>query len=224
MVMQMENAEKSLYNKLNYIIDSELERETVDTELIMECCQAILSLKNEAEPLIGEAEHSAGVKRIKSQAMAKKPRGKAIKILLVAAIIAALLTCSVFAYTFVEYKIYDYDKFSNVLADIKFKKIDRELSVGYIPDGFELVEKLKYDFVSAVVYGNDDKVMITISKSSFREFTINTEFNKAHIITENGIDYIFYGSGVLWYYNDYAYNIVSGVSEEEMLKIALSIK
>lgn len=224
----MENTKKSLYTKLNSIIDAQLEQGSSDTELILACCDAVLRLKKEESYQLTKEERDANREAILQGAVKNKRRRKIGRILLVAAIIMALLIGSVFAYTVIEYKIYDYDTYSTVWSNIIVKKIDEPVVVSYVPEGFELVEEDFQKYTSSKVYEKGEKVL-TISKDSFNSVQINTEYGKARVFTIDGIDYVLFGEevhgkGVVWFSGHYSYSLTAPLSDEELLKIAQGVR
>ena len=58
---------------------------------------------------------------------------------------------------------------------------------------------------------------------------VNTEYVDGRIVSINDIDYLIYGEakhgrGILWSINDYTYSITGNLAEEEMIKIAVSVR
>lgn len=224
----MENIKNSIHFKLCELIDSELEKEEPDTELIGECVDGILRLLPERSYQLTAEQRENNILQILNVKSNRRVHSKFVKILLVAAIIAVLLIGSVFAYTIVEYKIHDYDTYSTVWTNIFIRRLDGTLTVGYVPDGFKVTDNIQLDFYSGFDYENDEGVTISISKSPEKEVDINTEYKKTSIITIDGIDYIFFGEethgkGVLWISDDYLYSIVGILEDDELLKIAQSV-
>lgn len=223
----MENTKKSLYAKLNSIIDTELEKESSDTDLILECCDAILRLKKEESYQLTKEVRDANIEAILHGNSTNKPNRRIIKVLLVAAIIIALLICSVFAYTIIEYKIHDYDTYSTVWANIMSKKIDEPVVVSYVPEGFELVDIDDKKYTSTKVYSNG-QVYLTVCKTNDNAIKINTEYEATQTISIDAIDYVFYGEkkhgkGVVWTSNNCMYLVSGAIEDHELLKIAQSV-
>ncbi|MDD6800017.1 MAG: DUF4367 domain-containing protein [Firmicutes bacterium] len=224
----MENIKNRIHLKLCQLIDSELEKENPDTELIGECVDGILGLMPERSYQLTADRRKNNILHIVNEKPGRRFRSKVARILLAAAIIAALLIGSVFAYTIVEYKIHDYDTYSTVWTNIFIRRLDGTLTVGYVPDGFKVTDNIQLDFYSGFDYENDEGVTISISKSAEKEVNINTEYKKTSIITIDGIDYIFFGEethgkGVIWISDDYLYSIVGILEDDELLKIAQSV-
>lgn len=227
---KMENTKRSLYIKLNSIIDAEIEKgiDLMDCDLIEECVDGILRLKDEKSYQITAQQREENIQRILSNIPQKKKLSKVAKILLAAAIIMILLIGSVFAYTIIEYNIHDYGTYSEVWANITSKKIDKPVEVGYVPDGYELVEEEFIDGISYRVYQKSDEYL-TIRKSTFKNIEINTEYGKSRIKTINNEEYLFHGgedghsTGVFWVKNNFSFSIVSYLDDDELLKIAQSV-
>lgn len=225
----MENIKKNIHIKLNGLIDSELEKENPDAELIGECVDGILRLMPESAYQLTAERRENNILRILNEKTDRRFRSKFVRILLVAAIIAALLLGSVFAYTIIEYKIHDYDTYSTVWANIIPKWIDEPIVVSYIPEGFELVDSFDSKAVSTVDYMNSEGVGISISKINDKKIEINTEYVKPKKIVISEIEYIVFGEeehgkGVVWFTDDYVFSISAPLSDEELLKIAQSVR
>lgn len=223
----MENTKKSLYAKLNSIIDTELEKESSDTDLILECCDAILRLKKEESYQLTKEARDANIEAILHGASTNKPNRKFIKVLLVAAIIIALLICSVFAYTIIEYKIHDYDTYSTVWANIMSKKLDEPVVVSYVPEGYELVDTYDSKHTSSKSYQKGDLFFI-VDKTTVNAIDVNSEYVATDAISIDGIEYVFYGEkdhgkGIIWLKNNNMYSLTGPLEDDELLKIAQNV-
>lgn len=223
----MKNINKSLYIKLNELVESELKKDKPDTELINECVDGMLRLMPESAYQITMKQREENIYRIFEMLPNRKANTRIIRALIAAAIIMILLIGTVFAYTVVEYKIHDYGTYSEVWANIIPRQIDKPVEAGYIPEGFELVEFNDNKYLSSKFYKNDNEFMV-VSKSNYKSIDINTEYVTSKTYSVSGIDYIFYGEnehgkGVVWFYNNYKYSIESNLSNEELLRIAQSI-
>ncbi|MGN1419598.1 MAG: DUF4367 domain-containing protein [Acutalibacteraceae bacterium] len=224
----MENIKKNIHIKLNRLIDSELEKENPDAELIGECVDGILRLMPESSYQLTAEQRKNNILRILNDKTDRRFRSKFGRILLVAAIIAALLLGSVFAYTIIEYEIHDYDTYSTVWANILTKWIDEPVTTDYIPEGYELIDSEQGKRTSSKTYYNGE-FYVTINKDSTKKVYINTEYGAAHTRIFNGIEYILYGEdihgrGVLWYDGGYCYSVISFIGEEEMFEIAKHVR
>ena len=224
----MDNIKDRIHLKLCELIDSELEKEEPDTELIGECVDGILRLMPERSYQLTVEQRKNNILHILNEKPGRRFRSKAVRILLAAAIIAALLIGSVFAYTIVEYKIHDYDTYSTVWSNIIIRKIDEPIVVSYVPEGFVLTEEDYQKHTSSKVYEKGGK-FLSISKDSYNSVQINTEYGKAKVFTIDGIDYIVFGEevhgkGVVWFSGHYSYSLTASLPDEELLKIAQGVR
>ena len=156
---------------------------------------------------------------------------RTIKIMLVAAILLALMMT---AFVFPSSRDSFMDNF-NIASRYQMTKHNKnsvpdEITVGYIPEGFELESKhiiskgVVYDYLSI----NDLSFIITKCSSSI-EIYFDTENLDTQNVTIDNINYT-YGtdalgnSNVLWTENDYMFRIDGNLPIEELLKIAETIE
>lgn len=221
---------RKLEEKLNKIIDDEIEKEDIDCLLVSESVDGLLRLEDYSKYVISFSEMDRRLNKIYSEAGPtgrSKRLSKTVKIILVAAVIAALVAAMALAYTGIRYRITDHKEYSYIWSDVKYKGSDDEFVVGYIPDGYELVSYQKNDFTVALEYNKIDD-SICISKISYLNTHYNSEYEVQKNIRIDGIEYIIYGEdkkgrGVIFLYNNCTYIIQSKLDEEEVLKIAQSI-
>ena len=224
----MELIEKNLVYKLNQLIDAELNKKTeeVDDVLVREAVNGILRIKKESDYQISFDTRQKSIRYILDSPIRGKHLSKAVKILLAAAIIVTLLVLSVFAYSFIEYKINNYDTFSIILFNAHGNKLDHPVEANYIPDGFNLSDSDDHNSVSMKEYVKLDGIGFSIIKDSDpHTYNFNTEYEANHSITINGIEYILYGDeehgdGVIFVKNGYVYSVSGQLPEDELLKIA----
>lgn len=224
----MKNINKSLYIKLNELVESELKKDKPDTELINECVDGMLRLMPESAYQITMKQREENIYRIFEMLPNRKANTRIIRALIAAAIITILLIGTVFAYTVVEYKIHDYGTYSEVWANIIPRQIDKPVEAGYIPEGFELIYEENNKECSSKEYEYKN-ISLVVKKSCDKFININTEYSFTNIISIDGIEYIFYGEeehgkGIVWYANNYSYAISSMLSNDELLKIAQSLR
>lgn len=156
---------------------------------------------------------------------------RAIKIMLVAAVLFALLLSAFVIPSSREFIIDKFDIASRYqLTTENNNSVTGEISVGYIPDGFKLnnkdtsVKHILYSYISNI--GQD----FTIQKySSSVEVDFDTENFDFENIISNNRSYTYYSSlsgnnGIMWNQNDYIYQIIGPFSKDELLKIAESVK
>ena len=152
---------------------------------------------------------------------------KAVRIILVAAILVALLLS---AFVFPSSRE---SALSNLNAFSKFKitednknSVNGEIKVGYIPEGFEKYDAEYYSKYIIYKYKSNSEEMFTIWKcTSSLEMNFDTEnFITEEIIVDNmKYTYCQGNEGVnnlLWTKNDYVYRIDGTLSKDEMVKIA----
>ena len=155
---------------------------------------------------------------------------RTIKIMLVAAILLALMMT---AFVFPSSREAFMDNF-NIASRYQMTKENKnsvpdKITVGYIPEGFELESKQTYS--KTIIYDySSNKSKFTITKfSSSVEIDFDTEYIKTETITIDNTEYTYsIGvsniSNILWIENDYVYQIKGNISKEEILKIAESIE
>ncbi|MGN0444153.1 MAG: DUF4367 domain-containing protein [Acutalibacteraceae bacterium] len=225
----MNEINKSLYTKLNLLIDAELDKDIseLNADLISECVDGILRLKTENSYQLTAAERERNIAAIVKAKPTVRHKTKLIKILIAVAVIMALIVGSVFAYTVIEYKIHDYDTYSTVWSNIIPKNIDKPIIAEYIPEGYELDATREDMCHSSKTYRKGDKY-ITISKGSSKAIDIDTENGETKIVTLDDTDYILFGPkeqkyGVVWFSSHYVYAVVAILPDDELLKIAQSV-
>lgn len=156
---------------------------------------------------------------------------RTIKIMLVAAILLALMMT---AFVFPSSRDSFMDNF-NIVSRYQMTKHNKnsvpdEITVGCIPEGFELESKYASSKISYYKYISFDNLMFTIYKSaSSGEIYLDTENLDTKNITINNTNYM-YGTdasgntNIIWIVNDYVFRIDGNLPIEELLKIAVTIK
>lgn len=156
---------------------------------------------------------------------------RAIKIMLVAAVLFALLLSAFVIPSSREFIIDNLGIYSTYqLTEDNGNSVSGEISVGYVPEGFELESEECYDKFSMCCYtmANSDSFTIYKTTSSMK-FEIDTEICEAENIVINSTTYTYYNSlsgnnSIMWNKNDYIYQIDGRLSKDEMLKIAEAVK
>ena len=155
---------------------------------------------------------------------------KTIRIMLVAAILLALMMT---AFVFPSSRDSFIDNF-NIASRYQMTKNNKnsvpdEITVGYIPEGFELISKESYSKSTMYHFISKSNLTFRIHKSSSAiEIDFNTEDIKTETIIFGNVEYT-YGlslsnvSYLIWQKNDYIYRINGEISKEEMLKIAKTV-
>ena len=150
-----------------------------------------------------------------------------VRVLIAAAIILSLVV-SAFAIPSVrEYVITKFNTHSVFRAvSTEDSQYVTDLTVGYIPEGFELVEEdeqklgFKYKY-----YDNYNKWVLVEKTTNITDFAFDTEKHDARTVIREQIEYVIYensqtSKGIIWIDNGYIYSIKGNVSCEEILKIA----
>ncbi len=156
---------------------------------------------------------------------------RTIKIMLVAAILLALMMT---AFVFPSSRDSFMDNF-NIASRYQMTKHNRnsvpnEITVGYIPEGFELESKDKSSKASYYKYTSSNNLMFTVYKAaSSGEIDFDTENLNTKNITINNINYTygtdaFGNSNVIWTEFDYMFRIDGNLPIEELLKVAETIE
>ena len=156
---------------------------------------------------------------------------KTVKVLLIAATLTALLLTAFVIPSSREYIIDNFDIFSRYkLTEANDNSVNGEITVGYIPKGFELADKQFSSKISFIDYINSNGTKIKISKSSsIANIEFDTETGTLEDLTINGKTYTYFidknnFSYLVWNKNDYIYQIHSSISKDELLKIAETVK
>lgn len=229
----MDGSARSLENTLNRLIDDELKKDTEnsDDELVLACCDGLLRLDDVERYVITEKQVEDKLREIADGKKLKpaKKISKTVKVMLTAAIIALLLVGAVFGISEYKYSIIKHADHSTISFNSPKKKIKGELTVGYIPEGFELVDNYDSNSICSKSYRKDNSFFDISVETTVKEYDINTEYGDAKTISVDNIDYIVYGEethgyGIIWKENDYVYALSSGdIGGAELLKIAESI-
>ena len=156
---------------------------------------------------------------------------KTVKVMLVAAVLSALLLTAFVIPSSREYIIDNFEIFSRYkITENNKNSVNGEITVGYIPEGFELVNEqfssknITHNFID----GNG--ITITIVKSSSAlEVDFDTETGVMKTVVRGNITYTLYDDTteyncLVWNENDYIYQIHSSISKDELLKIAETVK
>ncbi len=156
---------------------------------------------------------------------------KTIKVLLVAAVLCALLLTAFVVPSSRKYIIDNFDVFSRYkITENNKNSVNGEITVGYIPDGFDLDNKKVSSKIITYNYSNSARGIITITKfSSIMEVYFDNETGTIESIIVNGTEYSYYVDEnnhryLVWNVNDYIYQIDGTISKEELLKVAETVK
>lgn len=188
--------------------------------------------------VVPEAEYSKNHEKWKKK-LFNKMRGdryhtfttQTIKVMLVAAVLTTLLLTAFVIPSSREFIIDNFEIFSRYkLTEHNNNSVNGEISVDYIPDGFELTNKQGSSKIITYDYTNSDGAIIMITKfSSSIKVEFDTETGNIEKINNDGQTYIFYidknnYNYLVWNEYDYVYQISGITSKDELLKIAETVK
>ena len=156
---------------------------------------------------------------------------KTVKVMLVAAVISALLLTAFVIPSSREFIIVNLGIYSTYeLTEDNGNSVNGEITVGYIPEGFELTIKENYSKHFFNHYESNDNQSFTVYKySSTMKINFNTEdIDTKEFVIEN-VTYTYCtiklgNACVMWNKNDYVYQVDGTLPETELLKIAETVK
>lgn len=154
-----------------------------------------------------------------------------VKVLVVAAIILSL-ALSAFAIPSVrEYVITQFKTHSVFRAvSTEDSKPVTDLTVGYIPEGFDMTKEDKNEWGYTCTLSNENNDWIVISKvTKGAEINIDTQTSGYEVNLNNGKEYIIFESddevgGLVWFTEIYTYTISSNIEKEKLFQIAENIQ
>ena len=156
---------------------------------------------------------------------------KTVRVMLIAATLTALLLTAFVIPSSREYIIDYFDIFSRYqLTESNDNSVNGEITVGYIPEGFKLVNKQISSRICAVDYSDSNKTVIKIIKcTSSINVEFDTETGNIEKVIHNGKSYTLYldkneCAYLVWNSNDYVYQVYGMISKEELFKIAETVK
>lgn len=226
---------RSLERKLNLIIDGELEKPSsrVDTDLVMECSNALLRFEKEDKYAISKqtAENEVADIITKVTGRGKIRMTRTARTLLIAAVILALTFISVVCLQ--RTTGFDLTRFGDH-SEYTFFGVGKvkvgTLTAGYIPEGYTLREETGDRYGIIKTYNNGEYDLI-ISKNSLSQaqININTEFEDPTQIEYDNVVYLIFGDrehgyGVDVSKNGFFYWVVGSEEPEELLKIARAME
>lgn len=156
---------------------------------------------------------------------------KTIKVMLVAAILMALLMTAFVFPSSRETTLDNLNAFSIFkITQHNKNSVNREIKVGYIPEGFELTDKVYLNKHSYYQYESNNSSHFLIYKcTSSMKMEFNTEFFDSEEIIVDNIKYTYCQgnegvNNLIWTKNDYVYRIEGMLLREELLKIAKTVE
>lgn len=156
---------------------------------------------------------------------------RTIKVMLVAAILCALLLTAFVIPSSREFMLDKFDIASRYkITENNKNSVAGEITVGYIPDGYELATNIHLKKQTSNTYYNDnDEFFSIIKNSSAGEVYFNTEFSDSEEIMVDGQNYIYCKGelgvdNLIWTKNDYVYRISGPFLLDEFIKIAKTVE
>lgn len=156
---------------------------------------------------------------------------KAIKVMWIAAIISMMLLTAFVLPSSREYILDNLDEFSRYkITENNKNSVAGEITVGYIPNGFKLTEKVYLNKHSAHQYESSSNQRFIVYKySSSMEVDFDTENYESEKIVIDSVKYIYCQgndglNNLIWTKNDYVYRIDGVFSKEELIKIAKTVE
>lgn len=157
---------------------------------------------------------------------------KTARVILVAAIVMAISTVTVFATTdigsYILNELQDHAIFQSLFESDE--KVDGKIECGYIPEGFEKTEEFYGEYHCKIVFENANSSHFYVSKSrTAAEIGFDNEDANKTIIQSDDKEFIIYEKGngniqLIWYNADFTYRIDGNISIEEAINIAENIK
>lgn len=151
---------------------------------------------------------------------------RTIKVMLVAAILCVLLLTAFVIPSSREFMIDKFDIASRYkLTENNKNSVDGDITVGYIPEGFELESKDIHSKIMNIKYSSNGEFFTIFKYSSSMEVHFNTEHFDSEEIMFDNVKYIYCKgntdvNNIIWTKNDYVYRISGLLTLEELLKIA----
>lgn len=149
-----------------------------------------------------------------------------IKALVVAAVILSL-ALSVFAIPSVREYVITQFKTHSVFRTVSTEDSQyvTDLTVGYIPEGFELVEEVEKPLKIAYDYYKGSDWIIVEKTSNKMETGFDTEKKNAKIILVKNTEYYLFNysesyNGIVWFRGEYIYSVNGTMSQDVLLAIA----
>lgn len=156
---------------------------------------------------------------------------RTIKVMLVAAILCALLLTAFVIPSSREFILDNLDHFSRYkVTENNKNSVNGEITVGYIPDGFELERTEHYSkYLKNIYYSNSGKFFTILKYSSSMEVDFDTE---NFISEEVVVDYVKYTycignegiNNIIWTKSDFVYHLEAPFEKEELLKMAKTVE
>ena len=155
---------------------------------------------------------------------------KTVKVLMIAAVLSALLLTAFVIPSSREYIIDNFDIFSRYqLTESNDNSVNGEITVGYIPEGFELESNISKSKILYKQYvSNNGQIFIIYKYASSMKIEYDSENADSDIIYLNDTAYTYTENpdsfnSMIWTKNDYVYKLEGSISKDEFMIIAQSV-
>lgn len=156
---------------------------------------------------------------------------KTIKVMLVAAIICALLLSAFVFPSSRETIVEEFDIFSTFkITKDNNNRINNDIIVGYIPDGYEYTETMFIEKQVINTYYNEKRELLSITKSSSSSIVAyDNENSTSKEVYISDVKYVFCegesgNNSLTWTKNDYVYRISGFIDYDELIRISINVK
>lgn len=155
---------------------------------------------------------------------------RAVKVLFIAAVLLSFLLVAFTIPSTRDFIIDRYERYSTyVVAQTRSNSIDDGITLGYVPNGFELTEKNTGTSLSTEVYYCGEKYFVAEKYVSKAKVLFDTEKDECKTVVFDDISYTVFknssnGYGIIWNENDSVYIVNGNISEDELFEIAKQIK
>ncbi len=155
---------------------------------------------------------------------------RTVKVMLVAAILCALLLT---AFVIPSSRAFMLDKFDIAsrykITENNKNSVDGEITVGYIPEGYELESKDIHSKIMNIKYSSNGAFFTIYKYSSSMEIDFNTEHFDSEEIMFDNVKYVYCKgnmdvNNIIWTKNDYVYRIDGTLTKDEFVKIAKTVE
>lgn len=157
---------------------------------------------------------------------------KTARVILVAAIVMAISTVTVFATTdigsYILDELQDHAIFQSLFESDE--KVDGKIECGYIPEGYEITNEYYNELQCSLLYENANNSHFTITKMiNGEEIGLDNENAQKTVIQSDDKEFIIYekengNTQLVWCNADFTYRIDGNISIEKAIKIAENIK
>lgn len=154
-----------------------------------------------------------------------------VKVMLVAAVLSALLLTAFVIPSSREFIIDKFDIYSTYkLTEDNGNSVNGEITVGYIPEGFELINYVNDSkYIYCEYESSADTYFLIYKCASTSKINFDTEDLDVNKFYVNGTEYTLcvdsYGNAnLIWTQYDYIYRIDGNISVEYLIQVAENVK